>query len=189
MITDFGFAKNFYHSTPKTCLGTAAYVAPEVLQLQPYDGTKVDAWACGVILFAMLDGDYPFGVGNGKGVGRMGDRELYKRVRLGWEGVDFPRHFAKGATRLIKRLLEADPDHRCSCEEVRSMVFAEPASDVWSAAVLWWPSMVGLGCRSHFFFSIPPRFSESSSRRSLLSAGTGRRVVQGGRDGVGRGLQ
>ena len=53
-----------------------------------------------------------------EGVGRKGDRELYKRVRLGWEGVDFPRHFAKGATRLIKRLLEADPDHRCSCEEV-----------------------------------------------------------------------
>ena len=48
MITDFGFAKNFWQSTPKTCLGTAAYVAPEVLELEPYDGTKVDAWACGM---------------------------------------------------------------------------------------------------------------------------------------------
>ena len=147
MITDFGFAKNFYHSTPKTCLGTAAYVAPEVLQLQPYDGTKVDAWACGVILFAMLDGDYPFGVGNGKGVGRKGDRGLYKRVRLGWEGVDFPRHFAKGATRLIKRLLEADPDHRCSCEEVRSMLslMSRLLMLAWQL-ILWLLSMVGLGC-------------------------------------------
>jgi serine/threonine protein kinase len=117
MITDFGFAKNFWESTPKTCLGTAAYVAPEVLELEPYDGTKVDAWACGVILYAMLEGNYPFGVGNGKGVGRKGDKELHKRLRRGWEAVDFPRHFQKGAVNLMKCLLTADPSERVSCLE------------------------------------------------------------------------
>jgi serine/threonine protein kinase len=117
MITDFGFAKNFWESTPKTCLGTAAYVAPEVLELEPYDGTKVDAWACGVILYAMLEGNYPFGVGNGKGVGRKGDKELHKRLRRGWEAVDFPRHLQKGAVVLIKRLLTPDPCERVSCQD------------------------------------------------------------------------
>ena len=117
MITDFGFAKNFWESTPKTCLGTAAYVAPEVLELKPYDGTKVDAWACGVILYAMLEGDYPFGVGGGKGVGRKGDKQLHERLRRGWAAVEFPRHFQRGAIALLKRLLTADPAVRVSCQE------------------------------------------------------------------------
>ena len=117
MITDFGFAKNFWETTPKTCLGTAAYVAPEVLELKPYDGTKVDSWACGVILYAMLEGDYPFGVGDGKGVGRKGDKQLHERLRRGWAAVEFPRHFQRGAIALLKRLLTADPALRVSCQE------------------------------------------------------------------------
>ena len=117
MITDFGFAKNFWQSAPKTCLGTAAYVAPEVLQLEPYDGSKVDAWACGVILFAMLAGDYPFGVGNGKGVGSKGDKALFRRLSQGWRAIDFPKHLSKQSIACMKRLLGADPYARASCED------------------------------------------------------------------------
>lgn len=133
MITDFGFATNFWESTPKTCLGTAAYVSPEVLELEPYDGTKVDSWACGVILYAMLEGDYPFGVGNGKGVGRKGDKELHKRLREGWRGVEFPRHFQKGAVALLKRLFTADPSERVSCQEALTDEWFQVDSVVASA--------------------------------------------------------
>lgn len=133
MITDFGFAKNFWESTPKTCLGTAAYVAPEVLELEPYDGTKVDSWACGVILYAMMEGDYPFGVGNGKGVGRKGDKELHARLRRGWLGVDFPRHFQKGAVALLKQLFTADPNERVSCQEALADDWFKMDSEVASS--------------------------------------------------------
>jgi serine/threonine protein kinase len=34
-----------------------AYVAPEVLRLEPYDGTKVDTWASGIVLYIMLSGE------------------------------------------------------------------------------------------------------------------------------------
>ena len=60
-ITDFGFAKNLADGNASTVLGTAVYVAPEVLAGEQYDGFKVDMWACGVVLFAMVAGSYPFG--------------------------------------------------------------------------------------------------------------------------------
>ena len=59
-ITDFGFAKNLADEAAKTVLGTAVYVAPEVLSGAEYDGFKVDTWACGVVLFAMVGGFMPF---------------------------------------------------------------------------------------------------------------------------------
>ena len=81
-IIDFGFAKNvapshlkkwgFYegeHLNCKAILGTAKYASPEILDGEVYDGMKSDMWACGVILFTMLECRYPFDVGDSMGVG------------------------------------------------------------------------------------------------------------------------
>jgi len=71
-ITDFGFAKFQVDSMPKTILGTAVYVAPEVLEMKSagYDGFVADVWSCGVILYTMIVGNYPFDLGYHGGVGK-----------------------------------------------------------------------------------------------------------------------
>lgn len=60
-ICDFGYSKNsLIDSDPKSTVGTPAYIAPEVLERRPYDGKMADVWSCGVTLFVMLCGRYPF---------------------------------------------------------------------------------------------------------------------------------
>jgi serine/threonine-protein kinase SRK2 len=60
-ICDFGYSKSaVFDSQPKSTVGTPAYIAPEVLSRKEYDGEIADVWSCGVTLYVMLVGAYPF---------------------------------------------------------------------------------------------------------------------------------
>ncbi|KAK3271654.1 hypothetical protein CYMTET_20011, partial [Cymbomonas tetramitiformis] len=60
-LCDFGFSKStLVHSIAKSRVGTTAYMAPETLMEAEYDGKLADVWACGVILYVMVFGEYPF---------------------------------------------------------------------------------------------------------------------------------
>lgn len=61
-ICDLGYSKGHDDSVPHSTVGTPAYLAPEILSRGAYDGQKVDIWSCGVMLYVMLCGVYPFEV-------------------------------------------------------------------------------------------------------------------------------
>lgn len=52
--------------------GTPSYMAPEIVSKTYYEAFQADIWALGVVLYAMLTGEFPF---KGKT-----DRELYSRI-------------------------------------------------------------------------------------------------------------
>ena len=63
-IADFGFAAPIEgrdgSGVLKTQLGTQAYMAPEILAKEPYQGHVVDLFALGIILFILYSGHPPF---------------------------------------------------------------------------------------------------------------------------------
>lgn len=63
-IADFGFAAPTQgrdgSGTLKTHLGTQAYMAPEILAKEAYQGHVVDLFALGIILFILYSGHPPF---------------------------------------------------------------------------------------------------------------------------------
>ncbi|KAF6081674.1 hypothetical protein HJG60_008714 [Phyllostomus discolor] len=59
-VADFGLSRDFTNYKLTTVCGTFAYMAPEILERQVYDGPKADVWSLGVILYRMLTGDELF---------------------------------------------------------------------------------------------------------------------------------
>ncbi len=63
-LTDLGLSR--YIPRPpespllETPCGSQDYAAPELLMGQPYDGRATDAWALGVLLYALMEGRLPF---------------------------------------------------------------------------------------------------------------------------------
>lgn len=114
-ITDFGLSAMKGASTTEELLhtqcGSPNYCAPEIIarHKQGYNGAKVDAWSCGIILFALLAGYLPFYDENTKVLYRMIQRD----------DVKFPKKFPPDAKNLVLHLLHKDPDSRYTLAEVK----------------------------------------------------------------------
>ena len=59
-LADFGFSKKSYDISG-TVLGTENFMSPEIYRSDNY-GFEVDMWAFGVVLFFMLNKEYPFSI-------------------------------------------------------------------------------------------------------------------------------
>ena len=111
-ISDFGLSalpEQLKNGLLHTACGTPAYTAPEVVcRRRGYDGSKADAWSCGVILFVFLAGYLPFDDGNMV--------TMYKKIHR--REYQFPDWFSKSARHVIFQLLDPNPDTRLSIESL-----------------------------------------------------------------------
>ncbi|GBF96775.1 hypothetical protein Rsub_09631 [Raphidocelis subcapitata] len=108
-ICDFGYSKSALDSQPKSTVGTPAYIAPEVLQRTAYNGHTADVWSCGVTLYVMLVGAYPF------------------------EDHTDPRNFSKTIKRIMAVKYSIPPQLRISveCQDLLARIFvANPAQRI-----------------------------------------------------------
>ncbi|CAD8210474.1 unnamed protein product [Paramecium pentaurelia] len=105
-IIDFGYSIKIDGKQSCSC-GTPQYMAPELVKKSAYD-QSVDVWACGVILFKILTGVFPFR-GNS-------EKDLNRKICLG--KLEYPSFVSSQARQLISSMLRVDPNDRICMQEV-----------------------------------------------------------------------
>lgn len=116
-ICDFGYSKSsVLHSQPKSTVGTPAYIAPEVLLKKEYDGKIADVWSCGVTLYVMLVGAYPFEDPDEP----KNFRKTIQRILGVQYSIPDYVHISPECRDLIARIFVANPATRISIPEIRN---------------------------------------------------------------------
>lgn len=110
-IVDFGLSNTYREGElMKTACGSPCYAAPEMIAGKKYNGTEVDIWSCGVILFALVCGYLPFEDPN--------TSQLYKKIL----SADFqtPNYVSDEAKDLFNCILNTDSKKRYTISQIRA---------------------------------------------------------------------
>ena len=118
-LVDFKFSKIFDESNKRTreVFGTAAYIAPEILDKGMYSD-KSDIWSCGVMTYFLLSGTFPFKV-NTKTSTQNLLADLYcvitenKFTMDNFKGEDWEK-ISLLAKNFLLRMLDINPSTRSS---------------------------------------------------------------------------
>ncbi|KAF7834094.1 serine/threonine-protein kinase SRK2A [Senna tora] len=116
-ICDFGYSKSsLLHSRPKSTVGTPAYIAPEVLSRREYDGKLADVWSCGVTLYVMLVGAYPF---EDQDDPRNFRKTIQRIMAVQYKIPDYV-HISQDCKHLLSRIFVANPLRRITIKEIKN---------------------------------------------------------------------
>ncbi|KAJ1415689.1 Serine/threonine-protein kinase, active site [Sesbania bispinosa] len=92
-----------------------AYIAPEVLLKKEYDGKIADVWSCGVTLYVMLVGAYPF---EDPEEPKNFRKTIHRILKVQYSIPDYV-HISPECRHLISRIFVADPAQRINIPEIR----------------------------------------------------------------------
>lgn len=133
-IADFGFASEISGGDGTGMMhdfrGTISYAAPEVLIQKPYIGSFADIFSCGIILFLLIAGDFPFRFACSKD--NIYNYIIDNDYEQFWDFINkrFKENFSDGFKNLINLMLSYDPTQRPSLSEIKANSWlAEDNSD------------------------------------------------------------
>lgn len=119
-VIDFGMSKAISDKKGfQEIEGTALYMAPEILKLKGDE--KVDIWASGVVLYALVVGDFPF---KGNSI-----KEIHENIQFLKYSIpikDIP-NTSPELLSLLSALLEPNPKLRISASEALGHLFFKSA--------------------------------------------------------------
>ncbi|KAF6082052.1 microtubule affinity regulating kinase 2 [Phyllostomus discolor] len=118
-VADFGFSRDFTNYKLTTICGTYAYMAPEILERQKYDGPKADVWSLGVILYRMVTGDELF-VGDTAG-------EVTKEIQS--KQLHPPDFISQEVQDLLQKMLTIDPSQRPTLDDIMKDTWVNMGED------------------------------------------------------------
>ena len=121
-LIDFGLSDSGNLREVTGAVGSPSYVAPEVLEEFMYDGTKVDLFSMGVLLFIIVQGKFPHGTKILKD--KYYHMIKHKKYDNYFNAVD-GTHLSQGFKDLIVSLLAYRPSERPTIEQIRNSVFLQ----------------------------------------------------------------
>ncbi|KAF0695284.1 Aste57867_13901 [Aphanomyces stellatus] len=111
-ILDFGLGSRDVVEPSKKLsafCGTPAFMAPEIIFQESYDGKPVDAWSLGVLLYLMTVGKIPFDA--------KSTQALYKKILAG--AFEIPTSISAELRDLLTNILVVDSNNRMRIEQIR----------------------------------------------------------------------
>jgi len=105
-LIDFGLVKLNHAEKTRDDVGSLEYCAPEICRKSEYDAFRSDVWSAGVLLYALLHGEFPFTTSEIKSF-QCGARSSVPKCQTSKQAAD-----------LLEKMLSFDPQERPTLAEV-----------------------------------------------------------------------
>eukprot|EP00826_Nyctotherus_ovalis_P030732 TRINITY_DN2453_c0_g4_i4.p1 TRINITY_DN2453_c0_g4~~TRINITY_DN2453_c0_g4_i4.p1 ORF type:complete len:383 (+),score=90.52 TRINITY_DN2453_c0_g4_i4:881-2029(+) len=136
--------------------GTPIYIAPEVLDgKEGYEGERIDVWSAGVVLYAMIYGDFPFKADS--------IPELEKVILAG--KYSLTNVASRELNDLLKRILRSNPEERITIPEILAHPWMQGVNPMQT---IFYPEEIEL-IKSEYHLKMPVNSAESSVNCSIFT--------------------
>jgi len=108
-LIDFGLSEYMDQPAASNFVGSFAYTAPEVFKKKPYNKAVADIWSCGVVLYTMVTGEFPW-------EGATPQEQVKNIVKGRWiVPIASPE-----CCDLLKSIMQPDPATRFTVDDILS---------------------------------------------------------------------